>query len=171
MKKPGLIFPILLAAFLSLVPLPGRAGAEDDQLTAWKHWKDISTAILIRTLDGPEDILEKAEIIEDRRDQLTREKTRLKEARENKSQRLEAWENQRDILHELDAFGRGKDLQSRQHQLDLTEQIREERNQIARLEESLEEIEGEISRYHQLANQYRDQARRLRAQEEKQNEK
>ena len=171
MRKPVLIFRILLIAFLGWALLPGRAGSEEDLATAWKQWKDISSAILIRPLDGPEDILEKAEIIEDRHDQLTRERNRLKEAREKESRRLESWENQREVLQELESFGRGKDLESRQRLLDLTEQIQQERNLLARLDESLEEIEGEISKYHQLANQYRDKAKHLRVQEEKQNEK
>ena len=36
----------------------------------WKTWADLSRAIELRKLDGPEDIIEKADIIEDRIDDL-----------------------------------------------------------------------------------------------------
>ena len=43
---------------------------QGDPAFSWKSWADISRAIALRPLDGPEDILEKREIIEDRLDDL-----------------------------------------------------------------------------------------------------
>ena len=67
------IFRRLLPWMLVLAGWPllaWAADAEENAINAWKQWKDIGPAIELRSLDDPSDILEKAEIIEDRVDKL-----------------------------------------------------------------------------------------------------
>ena len=52
----------------------------EDPVQAWRHWKQIDRAIALDELDGPDDILGKEEIIEDRIDDLTEEGARLQQS-------------------------------------------------------------------------------------------
>ena len=136
-----------------------------DSATAWKGWKDISTAVALRDLDGPDDIIEKAEIIDDRVDELKREKVRLKQRAEEFKKKLEIISDQRDTLRDLAETQRGGDPQTRRHIQDQTERIREIKKTLKTLSEMIPELEKELTRMKNLASAYREKARVLRLQE------
>ncbi len=161
--------PILI--FLLATVLTGVAGttvlAEEsvDSINAWKRWKKIDDAIAPRPLDGPEDILEKAEIIEDRVDELKREKARLDKELEFSRQLLQNLINQKEIIEDLAEVQQGGDTQSRRRIHDLTDRIQREEELVKERKESISGLQTELSRMSTLAASYREKAKNLKIHE------
>lgn len=143
------------------------ASADDfkNAMTDWKQWKSIETAIALRPLDGPEDILEKVEIIEDRLDELAREKVRLKKSNDLSRQKLSTLRNHQQILQDLSDIKMGGDAQSRQRLHDLAERIRSEQTALKAKQTSFQELTNEMDRLKNLADEYRKKARLLKRKE------
>ena len=137
-----------------------------DPAYAWKTWKELSLAIALRALDGPDDILEKAEIIEDRRDDLLEEKEKLNAASKEWEERHQALELQLEVLDDLAEIQRGGDLQLQQRM----HSLREDRGTAARrlrvFKGSLRDLDKELDRMAGLAEEYRGKAEDLRHREE-----
>ena len=155
----------LLLAVSLLTPWFAAAGDQGDPVTAWKRWKDISDAVALRPLDGPTDIVEKAEIIEDRVDELTREAGRLRQERQAATQRLTSLEDQREILRDVAEVHQGGDTEMRQRLHDLAERIQRERQQMEAYGRSVTDLGKELDRLRGLASQYRAKAEEIRRKE------
>ena len=161
--------PILLILIALVVWVTGGAYAlaadTEDSITAWKQWKSIDAAIALRPLDGPDDIIEKAEIIEDRVDELKREKARLEKEIDLNRQKLQILRNQREVLRDLAEIKGGGDSQTRQRLHDLAERIRREETLLKKRKETVAELETELARWKNLAAEYREKARLLKVKE------
>ncbi len=136
-----------------------------DSATAWKRWKDISAAIALRELDGPDDIIEKAEIIDDRVDELRRENERLKKEILKRRQRLDGLLSQKDSLQGIADIKMGGDFQMRQNLSDISDRIQATTGQIEAYGNSQAELEKQINRMSKLAMSYREKARLLHIKE------
>jgi len=158
---------ILTAILLLWTGLAVTAGADsvEDGINTWRQWKDIHKAIELRTLDDPADIIEKAEIIEDRVDELSREKNRLQLDRQTGTQKLRALEAERELLKDLAEVRHGGDFQTSQHLQELAERIQREEHLQKVREDSLEGLGKEIDELRKLAAQYRERAENLRNKE------
>ena len=165
--KPLGSTPILLlvTALWAAVGIPAFGEETGDSVTEWTRWKSIEAATALRTLDGPEDIIEKAEIIEDRSDDLALEKDRLDGETARGRERLEHLRNQRRVLRELEELRLSSDPRSRQRLQDITERIRREESLIERIGGSMAGLEAEQARMGELAAVYREKARLLRIKE------
>jgi hypothetical protein len=141
------------------------AGEIEDSATAWKRWKNIDAAIALRPLDGPGDIIEKAEIIDDRTDELSSEKIRLNKEIDFQQKKLVNLRNQREVLQDLADIQMGGDSQTRQRLQDLAERIRRGEILLKLYRESILELENEFARMKKLAAMYREKARLLRLKE------
>ena len=93
----------------------GKNSAEVDPAYLWTIWKDLSRAIELQKLDGPEDIVEKADIIRDRIDDLTGERQRLATLLEEWADRHESLDIQLEVLEDLAMVQLDGDLQLQQH--------------------------------------------------------
>ena len=143
------------------------AFAEDtgDAITAWKRWKSIEAAIAVRPLDGPDDIIEKAEIIEDRADELKGEKARLEREADLNRQKLRTLRSQREVLQDLAEIKPGGDSQTRNRLQDVAERIGREEMLLKMRRQSAAELEEELVQMKKLAVKYREKARDLMIQE------
>ncbi|MCZ7583120.1 MAG: hypothetical protein M5R36_07170 [Deltaproteobacteria bacterium] len=156
---------LLLTAAISLSSAVLARADDAPSPDAWKQWKSIDAAIALRPLDGPDDIVEKAEIIEDRVDDLAREKTRLQAELDSGGQRLDNLRRQREALQDLAEIQRGGDPQTRQRLHDLAGRIRREETRLADLRSSLAGLEKELERMRALAADYRAKAETLKQRE------
>lgn len=136
-----------------------------DPAHAWKSWKDLSRAIDLRPLDGPEDILEKAEIITDRLDGLRQEQQKLKAVLEEWTNRRQSLEFQLEVLDDLAQVQRGGDLQLQQRLHGLREDLGKAARRMGILKGSLKELGKELSRLDSLAEEYNQKAAALRRRE------
>lgn len=137
-----------------------------DPAYAWKAWKDLSRAIALRPLDGPDDILEKAEIIIDRLDDLRREKETLRTELEKWRDRHQSLELRLEVLEDLAQVQRGGDLQLQQRLHGLREDLGKAARRMGVLKGSLEELDKELERLDDLAEEYSQKAAELRRREE-----
>ena len=137
-----------------------------DPALAWKSWKDLSRAIALRGLDGPDDILEKAEIIADRIDDLRQEQKQLKASLQEWSDRHQALELQLEVLDDLAEVQRGGDLQLQQRLHSLREDLGKATGRMQIFDASLKDLEQELDRLDGLAKQYAKKAEDLRRREE-----
>lgn len=137
-----------------------------DPAYAWKRWQDLSRAIALRPLDGPEDIREKAEIIQDRLDDLRQESRKLETGLQEWTERREALGAQLEILDDMARLQRGGDLHLQQRVHALREDGREATQRTRVLELSHRQLKSELSRLEELAAQYEEQAEQLRRREE-----
>lgn len=160
-------FMALFAVFLLWIlgTVCAFADFSENGIFAWKKWRSIDAAVALRPLDGPEDIREKAEIIEDRIDELKREKARLQTEIALGSQKLQSLKNQKTVLQELEDVKIGSDSQGRQRLQDISERIRREEQLLKLKRKSLAELEVEITKMTSLAAEYRGKARILEIQE------
>lgn len=167
MREPRVCIAIILVvlAFFSAAALPVSAGESKDALGAWREWKSIDAAIAIRPLDGPEDIIERAEIIEDRVDDLAREGDRIEGIGARVRKRLTQLRNQRDVLRDLEEIRMSGDAQSRRRLQEVTVRVRREEDLLKRVEESVAELVSELIRMKDLAAGYRERAEELRNEE------
>jgi predicted nuclease with TOPRIM domain len=136
-----------------------------DAITAWKRWKSIEAAIALRPLDGPEDIIEKAEIIEDRADELKGEKARLEGEADLNRQKLRTLRSQREVLQDLAEIKPSGDSQTRNRLHDLAERIGREEMLLKMRRQSVDELEEELVQMKELAVEYRERAKILMIQE------
>jgi len=137
-----------------------------DPAYAWKAWKDLSRAIALRPLDGPDDILEKAEIITDRLDDLRQERKALQTELEKWKDRQQSLELQMEVLEDLAQVQRGGDLQLQQRLHGLREDLGRAARRIGVLKGALGELDEELSRLDGLAAAYARKAAELRRREE-----
>jgi len=160
-------FCFLLATLILLGIAVGTAAAgnEQERITAWQRWKDIGPAIALDPLDGPADILEKVEIIEDRVDELVKEKARLEKEIELNRQQLFILRNQRQTLQELSQIQPQGNSQTSQRLHDLTERINREENLLRIKNESIAGLRRELTHLQTLAAEYREKAKRLQREE------
>jgi chromosome segregation ATPase len=166
MKNAAAIALILLALFVwAAVPAFAQKAGDENPFSAWKNWKSIEPAIALRDLDGPEDIVEKAEIIEDRIDELTREKARLEKQAASADQKIQTLSNQRQVLQDLADVQMGGDTQTRQRLQDLAERIRREKGLQRLRKGTIRELKSELSRMINLAGKYREKAREIKVKE------
>lgn len=154
-------------------PLPDSAAVHVDStdrrtadpVWAWKRWKDIDRAVALRPLDGPQDILEKSEIIADRLDALGREGKRLQGMLKLRSDRHASLEIQVESLEDLADVQRGGDLQLRQRVHNLRADLRKAAQRMRFIETSLKEMGRERQRLEGLLASYEQKAEALRRQE------
>ena len=137
-----------------------------DPAYAWKLWKELSRAIALRALDGPDDILEKAEIIQDRRDDLLEEKKKIKAASKEWEERHQALELQLEVLDDLAEIQRGGDLQLQQRMHSLREDRGKALRRLRVFRGSLRDLDREVGSMAKLAEEYREKAADLRRREE-----
>ena len=137
-----------------------------DPAHVWKTWKDISQAIVLRSLDGPDDILEKAEIIEDRIDDLREEQEKLKGGAEEWEERHQSLELQLEVLDDLAEVQRGGDLQLQQRMHGLRGDLGKAGRRVRVLTKSLEDLDEELDRMNRLVEEYREKSADLRRREE-----
>jgi len=164
----GVRFPSLILIALVLWVTAGMhvsAQETEDSITAWKRWKSIEAAIELRELDGPEDIIEKAEIIEDRADDLAREKARLESEAESVRERLRRLEDQREVLRELEEIRLSGAPRARQRLQDISGRIRREEALLKKIGASVAGLGEELAGMSALAAEYREKARLLRIEE------
>jgi chromosome segregation ATPase len=137
-----------------------------DPAQAWKTWKELSRAIRLRPLDGPDDILEKAEIIEDRLDDLGEARQELRTEAQEWEDRRQALELQIEVLNDLAQVQRGGDLQLQQRLHTLREDLGKAARRLGVLKGSLKELDKELYRLNGLVKEYNHKAAELRRREE-----
>lgn len=137
-----------------------------DPALVWKTWKDISQAIALRPLDGPDDILEKAEIVEDRLDDLREEKKRLKAVSEEWEERRQSLELQLEVLDDLAEVQRGGDLQLQQRMHSLRDDLGKVVRRLWVFRGSLDDLEKELEQWNRRVEEYREKSVDLRRREE-----
>jgi len=155
----------LVLAVLSAAPVWAQEAVEP--ATRWQGWKDIGPAIELKELDGPEDVVEKADIIRDRIDALAREQARLVAAREEARARVRAIEAEREHLEDLASMVAKTDQAARQRRHGLHERLQRARRRLAVVAGSLEALAAEVGRLRALDESYRERARQLREEETK----
>ncbi len=165
MRRSAAPLACALLALSAGSPGEGRAGETEDAATAWKRWKDISAAVSLRPLDGPQDIIEKSEIIRDRIDELERERERLELKRAALAASLETLERQLGLLRDLEGLRLTRDSPARQRIHELSERIHRIRSRLSGHRRSLEELVAEIARLSALDVRYLEKAQALRAEE------
>jgi len=140
-------------------------GDNEDPITAWKRWKNIDAAVAVRSLDGPEDIIEKAEIVEDRVDELAREKKKLEKRVAGGRKKIRTLQDQRAVLQDMSEiqFGNGARNRMRLHEVD--RRIRKAESMLKTEQQSLSELTRVLERMKMLAADYRKKAERLRTKE------
>ena len=141
---------------------PAPAG---DPAWRWKAWPDLDRAIALRPLDGPEDILEKADIIADRLDTLAGEGRGLEKRLEGWKQRHAGLEVQTESLEDLAAVQRGADVQLQQRIHALRADLRHAAQRRRLLRAVLAALRREEARLHALFENYRSKAAELKRRE------
>ena len=136
-----------------------------DPVQSWRHWKDLERAIRLRPLDGPEDILEKAAIIEDRIDDLSRVQETLLQLSQDWTSKQESLELQLEMLEDLAKVQLGGDLQLQQRLHVLRERRRMATHSTGLVSESLEDLAIELARQRARVEEYRTKAEDLRRRE------
>ncbi len=131
----------------------------------WKTWTDLSRAIELRKLDGPEDIIEKADIIEDRIDDLSEEREKLAAARQEWADKNDALEIQLEVLEDLAKVQLGGDLQLQQRMHRMREGRSMAANQLEILTRSISELDIEVGGLTEMVTEYKKQAEELRRRE------
>ncbi len=166
MKRFATTFSVLTAvAMLLFCNGAVAADSAEQSASAWKKWKSIQAAVALKALDGPEDILEKAEIIGDRIDMLKKEQTKLERGVKEGRQKIKTLENQREVLKELAEIRQGGDVQTQQRLHKITEQVQQENHLMSVRETSLRDLKKELDRLKRLLSSYRNKAHDLRTKE------
>lgn len=157
---------LFLMALMGLMGWAYAFAADSEKgVTVWKQWKSIDAAIALRPLDGPEDIIEKAEIIEDRVDAFAKESRRIDQEIEGTAGTLQTLRLQREVLMDLSEIKFGPDAQTRQRLHDLIQRIQIHESRLKKLKQSNAELQKEHIRWKTMAIQYREKARQLRLKE------
>lgn len=141
-------------------------GVLPDPAWAWRQWPPIGAAIAIAPLDGPQDILEKEEIVQDRIDALGAEFARLDTIASAWLARHVAMTAQLEVLEDLADLQFGGDLEVQQRLESVREDVQQAAREIERHTKVLQALQRESDRLRALAATYRQQAAQLRAEEE-----
>jgi hypothetical protein len=136
-----------------------------DPAYIWRTWKDLSRAIQLRDLDGPEDIMGKADIIKDRIDDLSEERKKLATARQEWSDRNDALEIQLEVLEDLAKVQLGGDLQLQQRMHRMREGRSVAGNRLEVMTRSISDLDIEVGGLTEMVTQYKKQAVELRRRE------
>lgn len=152
---------LLLPILIGFPPLAQGGGSPEEttspceeRITAWKRWKDISKAIEIAPLDGPEEITEKIEIIEDRIDDLDGEKRLLSTDLERLAASSHTLALKITGLQRLLDMRRRTDLLLQRRLQSLKSRRASLVPKIECLETNLEEISAEVERLRGLSRKY-----------------
>ncbi len=140
--------------------------ASRDPAFAWLSWRDLTAAITLRELDGPDDILEKSDIIKDRLDALMAEQIRLTSAMAEWTDRQGSFAIQIEVLDDLAKVQRGGDLQLQQRLHNMREGRRVAAQRVQGLTRSLSLVKVELTRLQDLLQEYNRTAEHLRRQED-----
>ena len=140
--------------------------ASRDPAFAWLSWRDLTAAITLRELDGPDDILEKSDIIRDRLDALRAEQIRLTSAMAEWTDRQGSFAIQIEVLDDLAKVQRGGDLQLQQRLHNMREGRRVAAQRVQGLTRSLSLLKVELTRLQDLLQEYNRTAEHLRRQED-----
>ena len=143
----------------------GSARSDSIRRHAWRNLKGIGPAVALAPLDGPEDIEEKIEIIEDRMDALLIEKKKLERILEILILSRQSREIQIEVLEDVSDINRRSDIQRQQRLHDLQQQFNRISRRVRAFERSLSDLENELVRLQKLAKQYRKQAETLQKNE------
>lgn len=133
---------------------------------AWWNWPPIASAIAIAPLDGPQDILERSEIIADRIDALVAEAARLDTVASLWHARHIAMTAQLEVLEDLADIQLGGDLEFQQRTESVREDLLQTAAQIAVFARSDSALVGELTRLRAMSAAYLHRAEELRQQEE-----
>ena len=139
-----------------------KDSAEVDPAYLWTIWKDLSRAIELQKLDGPEDIVEKADIIRDRIDDLTAERQRLATALEEWADRHESLDIQLEVLEDLAKVQLGGDLQLQQRMHNIRERHSMATDRKKALAGSMRDLDEEVHRLRDMAQAYKQKSNELR---------
>ena len=142
------------------------ARARTDPAWAWWTWPPITAAIAIAPLDGPQDILEKDEIIADRIDALVDEAARLDTLAMAWQARSVAMTAQLEVLEDLADVQLGGDLEFQQRTESVREEVVQAAGQVATFAATRAALGDELIRLRSLSETYRQRAARLREEEE-----
>lgn len=137
-----------------------------DPAFAWTTWQDLARAIALRPLDGPEDIVEKTEIIEDRLDDLAQVQKKLERQAEEWQSRHQSLEIQLEVLDDLAELQRGGDLQLQQRMHTIRADLRKAAERRTAYIRSLARLRHESQRLRNLVVEYLQQADAIRRREE-----
>ena len=169
---PGEVDSVLVDTVASAAAV--ERAAEQDSATAatpadpayiWKTWKNLSRAIELQKLDGPEDIIEKADIIKDRIDDLSEEQEQLATIRQEWSDRADALEIQLEVLEDLAKVQLGGDLQLQQRMHRMREGRSMATNRLEVLTRSIRELDTEVGELAEMVTEYHKQAAELQRRE------
>ena len=138
------------------------AAAPVDPAYIWTTWKDLSRAIKLQPLDGPEDIIEKADIIQDRIDDLSAERRQLAETKQEWSDKNVALETQLEVLEDLAKVQLGGDLQLQQRMHRMREGRSVAANKSEVLTRSIRDLDAVVGELTEMVTGYRKQAGELR---------
>lgn len=133
---------------------------------AWRLWPSIGPAIAIAALDGPQDIVEKEEILADRIDALALENTRLDTLAGAWQARQLAMTAQLEVLEDLADMQLGGDLEVQQRLESVRQDIQQATREVEFHLDVQRALRSEIDRLRSLAATYRQRAAQLRAEEE-----
>ncbi len=136
------------------------------QLHAWRSLKDIAPAVAIAPLDGPDDIFEKIEIIQDRMDALLTEKKKLVIIVELLTTGRQSQEAQIEVLEDLSEINRTSDMQLQQRLHDLQQQSNILSRRIRAYKRSLTDLKNEYAGLENLSKRYQKQAQKLQKDED-----
>jgi hypothetical protein len=142
-----------------------RDSLNTDPDRAWTVWPDLSRAIALGALDGPDDIDEKADIIADRSDALATENRRLQKLATSWTERHASLEVQTESLEDLAEIQRGADMQRQQRLHGLRADLRLAAVRLRRLHTALGALIQEEDRIRTLLHTYQHQADTLRQRE------
>ena len=140
--------------------------ARRDPAFSWMSWQDLTPAISLRELDGPEDILEKADIIKDRLDALSSEQELLGAVLTEWKDRQSSFAIQIEVLDDLAKIQRGGDLQLQQRLHNMREGRRVAVQRVQLLTKAIALLKVELVRLQDLIEDYNRTAEQLRRQEE-----
>ena len=136
------------------------------QLQAWRSLKDIGPAVAIAPLDGPDDIVEKIEIIQDRMDALLIEKRKLVIIVDLLTTGRQSQETQIEVLEDLSEINPTSDMQLQQRLHDLQQQFNTLSRRIRAYKHSLTDLENEYAGLENLSKRYQKQAQKLQKDED-----
>ena len=137
------------------------------RLQVWRTWKDISAAVAIDSLDGPSEVTEKAEIIEDRIDALGEHRDRLAELTLKWRKREKSLALQLEVLDDLAELRLGGDLGLLQRIESAKEDLDATRLVIPRIVAGTTALEVERASHLNQLERYRELIVGLREEEEK----
>lgn len=151
MRRAGL----LLALWLSASGVTAQPTVPD-----WRAWKDLTAAIAIAPLDGPDELLEKAEIIADRVDALARARRDLSARCTAIDLGLARIESQLEVLLDFAATRGSRVVEMRQQLHSLRSRRQELRGRAKTCAATLAELDATLTR---RRDQHTDYLRRVDA--------